>query len=161
MVGLTTPRQVGWSRRAATVGLIALALLAAAGADATSTSVAVPVASLDCAAQPQAAPGQLPDRTWVAVALCPFTAGLVDPTGEANPSRTPERPRLLHGDLGPLVTALRQPDAPPAALCTEELSALPPFWLVDRQQLAYRPQLPEGPCGRPSPAVAAALHRLH
>ncbi len=152
---------------AAAIWLVALLSFAAcakthAGADADSVgpATAVPVASLNCRSVPDAAPGHLPDHVWVAVALCPFTMVYVIPGGEATPSLTPQPPRLLHGDLQPLVAALHQPDAPPARLCTAEFVMLPPFWLVDRDATAYLPAVPKDPCGRPSAAVTAALDKL-
>jgi hypothetical protein len=68
---------------------------------------------------------------------------------------------LVHGDLGPLIRALRQPDASPAAMCAAELVTLAPFWLVDQYQQAYRSRVPRGPCRQPSDAVVSALDALH
>lgn len=163
----TRDRPAGRSQKVMATALAALALLIVVGCAKTHSGMngagtAVPVASLNCHALPNAAPDRLPDHEWVAVALCPLTIVPVTPGNTAAPSLAQQRPQLVRGDLRPLVTALRQPDASPAALpCAEEQVDIQPFWLVDRDQKAYRPQVPKGACGQPSPAVTAALHRLH
>jgi hypothetical protein len=119
----------------------------------------VALAALNCKALPDAA-GRLPDHVWVAVAFCPLRIVQVSP-GETPPPPSPARPTLVRGDLRPLVAALNQPDALPARLCTAELRLLAPFWVVDRDDQAYQPRVPRGPCGEPSSAVTATLKALH
>lgn len=120
-------------------------------------AVPVPVASLTCSAPSEA--GRLPDRTWIALVSCPARIVVILP-GQPATSPSPATPVVSTGDLGPLLAALRQPDATPASVCTAELILLPRFWLVDQDAQAYEPAVPRGPCGEPSAAVASALHAL-
>jgi hypothetical protein len=67
----------------------------------------------------------------------------------------------VHGDLGPLVAALHQSDAPPATgACPLYRVLLPTFWLVDHDNEAYQPRIPVGPCGQPAQAVTSAMAAL-
>src|SRR5690349_14795380 len=108
-----------WQRLTlAAISLVALISIAgctnkhasANGVDAAAPPMAVPVTALSCQSPPDTTPGRLPDHVWIAVAVCPVTIVQFIPGGVA-PSLTPQLPRLLHGDLRPLVAALNRPDA--------------------------------------------------
>ncbi|GAA5192211.1 hypothetical protein GCM10023322_51300 [Rugosimonospora acidiphila] len=123
-------------------------------------TAAVPVSSLTCGTSPAITGGPLPDQDWAEVASCPIGAPHLA-SGAPAPSASPRPVTITHGDLGPLVAGLRQPDAPRSTgVCPAYLIALPTFWLVDRDDEAYQPHIPKNPCGQPAEAVVAALRGL-
>jgi hypothetical protein len=136
-------------------GAVVAGLLVASGLAVGSGTTPAP-SRYDCGKPAVAAPGPIPDRAWTAVVTCRYRARVVGTTVVESAFFTVER----RGDLGPLLAALRQPDAPPAAVCTKESVILFPIWLVDRDGWAYVPRIPTGPCGRTATAVTAALDAL-
>jgi hypothetical protein len=127
------------------------------GGPASAAGVPVPLRSLTCAASPAAVPAALPSREWTAVAWCPVTVGRsqLEHPDPASP------PTVTRGDLGPLVAALRQSDAPRSTgPCPLYRVLLPTFWLVDGAGSAYQPRIPQGPCGQPAQAVTTAMAAL-
>jgi hypothetical protein len=132
-----------------------------AGCESAAPATPVPAASLTCGSPDTGGDdGLLPDRDWTAVAWCPFSMVLTLP---GRPSSAPSRTevRTARGDLGPLLAALAEPNAPRSTNpCPAVFRSLGPFWLVDAEGQAYRPHVPKDPCGQPSRRVAAALGAL-
>lgn len=133
------------------------------GASAGGGSVVAgpaPLSSLTCGTPATSTAGPLPDRNWTEVAWCPVVP-IRTGTDHVAPPGAPSPPTITHGDLGPLVAALRAPDAPRStAPCPLYRVLLPAFWLVDGDDMAFGPRLPVGPCGQPSQAVTDAMRAL-
>lgn len=121
--------------------------------------------AVDCTAEPETGRGAIPDDfAPVAVFVCDpvleleLRAGDEDGTGV--PSASTE-PRLLRGDVEPLLAAFAEPNDPPwPGACSAIGVIVPDVWLVDAAGRAVRPAYPVTGCGLPKEGVSEALALL-
>ncbi|MCP2637476.1 hypothetical protein K0817_013010 [Microbacterium sp. HD4P20] len=139
------------------------------------------VAAVDCSAEWDVGWGSVPgDFEPVAVYVCDPVLELAprpDPPLElitpeqlaqtpppaADPAPAPEQaePRLLEGDLSPLLAAFAVPNDPKwPGPCTAIGVIVPDVWLVDADGRAIRPAYPVDGCNVPKPGVTEALDEL-
>jgi hypothetical protein len=145
--------------------------------------IAEPVAEIDCRTEgtwmlPDAlatadpsipVPGRVPDGFEPAAALrcTPLVPGAEGfeasaPADDPEPSAVVVRVERFEGDLGPLITALAEPDdpVPTDQMCTADLELVAPLWLEDADGQLIPVHYPRDACGKTKAAVHDALAGL-
>jgi hypothetical protein len=108
---------------------------------------------------PDAPPaGRVPEGFEPVVAV---RCNLMDSLEDAQGRWSAVAAETLAGNLGPLLTALDQPDdAQWLGPCTADMELVPPLWLADATGRAIRVHYPVTGCGKTKPAVREALAGL-
>ena len=145
--------------------------------------VAEPVAEIDCRTEgtwmlPDApatpdpsipVPGRVPDGFEPVAALrcTPLVPGAegvegTAPADDTEPGAIEVKVERFEGDLGPLVTALAEPDdpVPTDQMCTADMELVAPLWLEDADGRLIPVHYPRDACGKTKQAVHDALAGL-